>query len=265
MIRGITDSGNIKTAKMTEDGALKVAMEGDNSTEINNPDTSPIPVKVTEKETTLKSNILNIGTTSEKISFVENITFTDRFGNKHTLPVPEDDSLFSSNFAIRFFHSSTTDTDKYHIYVADTFSSTSANPTSGSIRARNGYKTYELQNNSYILIAEGSSGNIDNLGATLGQMIYFTVQPTLDSSGNPITSVEIGENFFDIPYEKNITSIDIANYSDTANITLTAGELEATIGNNIAVTLPINKELKNISLVSTEDDTPVQIVIKGVE
>lgn len=69
----------------------------------------------------------------------------------------------------------------------------------------------------------------------------------------------------DIQLNKKVTSIDIANYSANADITITIGEFIATIGNNIATTLPINKTVENITLVSTSENTKVQLIIKGVE
>lgn len=161
MIRGITDRGDIKTVAMTEEGALKVAMEGDNITEINNPDTSPIPVKV-----------------------MSGVSIPTEFGinNNNSNPVPV---------------------------------------------------------------------NITNT---------TEVETTLHSSVQTVSTTASS-----ISVNKKVTSIDVANYSDTANITLTIGTLQVIVGKNIAVTLPINKTINNIFLVSTESDTSVQIIIKGVE
>ena len=68
-----------------------------------------------------------------------------------------------------------------------------------------------------------------------------------------------------IEVNKKVTEIEIANYSETANITMEVGTLNAVIGSNIATSFPIGKDIENISLQSTEEGTQVQIVIKGVE
>ena len=56
MIRGITDKGDIKTAKMTEDGELIVVMGGEGEEiefpteiEINNTSSNPIPTNITNE------------------------------------------------------------------------------------------------------------------------------------------------------------------------------------------------------------------------
>ncbi len=68
-----------------------------------------------------------------------------------------------------------------------------------------------------------------------------------------------------IEVNKKVTEIEIANYSETANITMEVGTLNAVIGSNIATSFPIGKDIENISLQSTEEGTQVQIVVKGVE
>lgn len=68
-----------------------------------------------------------------------------------------------------------------------------------------------------------------------------------------------------IAINKKVTQIDIANYSEEANVTLTASGISAIIGPNIATTLKLNKQVDNISLVATAADTKVQLVVSGVE
>ena len=68
-----------------------------------------------------------------------------------------------------------------------------------------------------------------------------------------------------ITLNKKITTLSIANYSDTADITMTIGEKVYQIGAKLAIDFPINKVVESISLVSTATDTKTQLVIKGVE
>lgn len=75
----------------------------------------------------------------------------------------------------------------------------------------------------------------------------------------------IGTTSTTIAINKKITQIDIANYSEEADITLVAGDISAVIGGNIATTLKINKQIENISLTATAENTKIQLVISGVE
>ena len=68
-----------------------------------------------------------------------------------------------------------------------------------------------------------------------------------------------------VEVNKKVTEIEVANYSETANVTMIVGTLNAVIGANIATSFPIGKDIENISLQSAEEETKVQIVIKGVE
>lgn len=89
-----------------------------------------------------------------------------------------------------------------------------------------------------------------------GQEVETTLNASIQTVGTEATSIDIN---------KKVTSVDIANYSDEANLTVTIGALVATIGANISATLPINKDVTNISLTSTVADTKVQLIVKGVE
>lgn len=75
----------------------------------------------------------------------------------------------------------------------------------------------------------------------------------------------VGTTASTIAINKTVTTIDIANYSDTANVTVGIGTSQYVIGNNIATTLTINENVENILLEATEDNTKVQIVVKGVK
>ena len=71
------------------------------------------------------------------------------------------------------------------------------------------------------------------------------------------TNVEVG---------KKVTKIMLANYSETAQITVNIGtDTNYTIGSNIACDLVINKQVENISITSSEDNTKIQVVVEGEE
>ena len=96
----------------------------------------------------------------------------------------------------------------------------------------------------------------EDSGGETSQQVETTLNASIQTVGTTATTVSIN---------KKVTSIDIANYSETADITITAGDLTAIIGANIATTLIINKDVTNISLTSTVADTKVQLIVKGVE
>lgn len=88
------------------------------------------------------------------------------------------------------------------------------------------------------------------------QEVETTLNASLQTVGTTATTIAIN---------KKVIQIDIANYSEEANVTLTAGGISAVIGPNVATTIKLNKQVDNISLVSTVADTKVQLVVNGVE
>ena len=68
-----------------------------------------------------------------------------------------------------------------------------------------------------------------------------------------------------VELNKKVTVISIANYSDTSDVTMNAGEKSYQIGSNLAIDFPINSVIESISLTSTAADTKIQLLIKGVE
>ena len=64
---------------------------------------------------------------------------------------------------------------------------------------------------------------------------------------------------------KKVTVISIANYSDTADITMNVGEKTYQIGANLAIDFPINAVIEKITLNSSAADTKIQLLVKGVE
>lgn len=112
--------------------------------------------------------------------------------------------------------------------------------------------------------AGGSSGGETTINNTAENPVPVNITNEKETTLNASIQ-QIGTTETTININKKITTIDIANYSETANITITIGEFSAIIGSNIATTLTINKEVQNIYLSSTENNTKVQIIVKGVE
>ena len=75
----------------------------------------------------------------------------------------------------------------------------------------------------------------------------------------------VGTEATTIELNKKVTNIMIANYSETADITINTGSSDLQVGASLALELPINLEIATLSITSTEADTKVQLVVKGVE
>lgn len=75
----------------------------------------------------------------------------------------------------------------------------------------------------------------------------------------------VGTEAQTIGVSKKVTEISIANYSETANVTVAVDETNYVIAPNVALDLPINKTVSIVGLSATEADTKVQYVIKGEE
>ena len=75
----------------------------------------------------------------------------------------------------------------------------------------------------------------------------------------------IGTETTIIAIGKKVTSIMIANYSETADITVNTGFSNLQVGANLALELPVNLEVQNLIITSTEDNAKIQLVVKGVE
>ena len=112
-------------------------------------------------------------------------------------------------------------------------------------------------NGKYQEIKVNENGNLEVV-VTDGSAVAAetTLNASVQTVGTTATSININ---------KKVTTIDIANYSESANVTLGIGNASYVIGSSVATTLTINKDVTTISLTATEADTKVQIVIKGVE
>lgn len=61
-----------------------------------------------------------------------------------------------------------------------------------------------------------------------------------------------------------VTTIEVANYSEDATVTLGVGNASVIIGQSIAAEIPINAEVTSISLTASAANTGVYYLIKGV-
>lgn len=89
----------------------------------------------------------------------------------------------------------------------------------------------------------------------VGEEKEYTVKSDIMTVGTTATTVEVNQD---------VTSIMVANYSDEADVTINTGVADLKVGANLAIELPINANVTNLSITSTVDDTKIQLVVKGV-
>lgn len=68
-----------------------------------------------------------------------------------------------------------------------------------------------------------------------------------------------------ITIDKKVTMIMVANYSDTSDVSIIVGEKTYQIGAGLALELPMNIVIDTLVLTATEEDTKIQLVVKGIE
>lgn len=108
------------------------------------------------------------------------------------------------------------------------------------------------ENGEVYVIMEGGSGEEEQ------KVITESNETTLYAG-----VMTVGTEAQTIGVSKKVTEISIANYSETANVTIAVDETNYVIAPNVALDLPINKSVGIVGLSATEADTKVQYVIKG--
>ena len=73
----------------------------------------------------------------------------------------------------------------------------------------------------------------------------------------------IGVNEITIGVSEKVSEISIANYSETASVSMSVDNKNFVIAPGMALDLPINKVVSIVGLSATEEDTKVQYVLKG--
>lgn len=76
--------------------------------------------------------------------------------------------------------------------------------------------------------------------------------------------ITAGTSSTSISINANVTTLEVANYSEDANVTLTIGQNSVVVGANIATELPINAAVTSIGVVASAADTKVYYLVKGV-
>lgn len=119
--------------------------------------------------------------------------------------------------------------------------------------------------------AEGPNQEIRNLKVTdLGNLKVAIEEGGGGTSAQEETTLisnllTIGTDATSIPVNKTVTNIMVANYSEIADLTINDGTNDFKVGPNLALEMPINKQVTNLSITASAADTKVQLVVKGVE
>lgn len=126
-----------------------------------------------------------------------------------------------------------------------------------------------------MLKAIDENGEMKNLRTTETGALKVALEENSGESGETTEKINttlkadvltVGTTATNIAVEKKVTRLMLANYSETAQITVNIGtDINYIIGSNIACDLSINKQVGNILITSTEDNTKLQIVVEGEE
>jgi hypothetical protein len=113
-------------------------------------------------------------------------------------------------------------------------------------------------------------GNLRNVKVTEdGEILVKSAGSDSSKSGNEKETTlyagvsTIGVNEITIGVNEKVSEISVANYSETANVSVSVDNKNFTIGSELALDLPINKMVGTIGLSATEENTKVQYIIKG--
>lgn len=117
--------------------------------------------------------------------------------------------------------------------------------------------------------AEGPNQEIRNLKVTEGGNLKVAI---LEGGYTPVKEttllsnlLTVGTDATSISVNKEVTNIMVANYSEAADLTINDGTNDFKVGPNLALEMPINKQVTNLSITASAADTKVQLVVKGVE
>ena len=116
------------------------------------------------------------------------------------------------------------------------------------------------------------NGNLQNVYVSEEGALKVNLEgavATEQTSDNEITILSevltVGTTATSKTINKKVTSIMVANYSETSDVSIAVGENTLQVGTNLALELPMNEQISNLSITATEDSTKIQLVVKGVE
>ena len=114
------------------------------------------------------------------------------------------------------------------------------------------------------------NGNLQNVNVSEDGAIKVQMRGIVEqTSDKEITLLSeiltVGTTSTSKTISKRITTIMVANYSETSDVSINIGQDNLQVGANLALELPINAEVTNLAITATEDNTKIQLVVKGVE
>lgn len=108
-------------------------------------------------------------------------------------------------------------------------------------------KNYRTDANGNLMVSVAGGGQTGSKDKVIASGVV--------TAGTTATSVSINAN---------VTTIEVANYAEEADVTITIGQESVVIGANIATDIPINAEVTSMSIAATAADTKVYYLVKGV-
>ena len=114
------------------------------------------------------------------------------------------------------------------------------------------------------------NGNLQNVFVSEEGAIKVKIDGTIEqTSDKEITLLSeiltVGTTSTTKTINKKVTNIMVANYSETSDVSIEIGSDTLEVGANLALELPMNVQISNLSITATEDNTKIQLVVKGVE
>ena len=111
------------------------------------------------------------------------------------------------------------------------------------------------------------NGNLQNVYVSEEGALRVTIDDEGEKSSDKESTLlseilTVGTTATTKTINKRVTTIMIANYSETSDVIINN---IFKVGANLAVELPMNIDISNLSITATEDNTKIQLVVKGVE
>ena len=110
------------------------------------------------------------------------------------------------------------------------------------------------------------NGNLQNVYVSEDGALKVEVKGDTSNAKTETTllceRLTVGTTATEKTINKTVTTIMVANYSETADVIINSS---FKIGPNLAIELPMNTNITNLSITATEDTTEIQLVVKGEE
>ena len=115
-----------------------------------------------------------------------------------------------------------------------------------------------------------NDGNMQNVNVSEDGAVKVTMEGAIkQTSDKEITILSevltVGTTATSKIINKKVTSIMVANYSETSDVSVNTGNDTLQVGANLALELPMNIQISNLNITATEDSAKIQLVVKGVE